>query len=314
MKCSSCGNEVTESAVYCGYCGHQLISGTTIKPNEIIATLPPKKKKPLIGLWIGLGILFVLILFFVIGSIRRSTPINEIPPEYLSQNTEESTTVIETAAPLSNDTLPSPEIDPLLLPSIFTQYTGTPQIEIAEHFNNMTDNEWYYSENVNIVNDQDENILEIPGLQGMKGYFCSPEFQLDQGILTKIRLSGSEYLMEFFIQQNKWDTPEYKRFGGSIYQTDQMITNIWEGTDNSLSNQVMMGNLKLKPDKWYGLFLGGTKNGNFTFLTWDLEDPNTFVVQLLEKNDAWSTGSWISCFQVGIGNLYLDDYSIVSFE
>ncbi|MRS05437.1 zinc ribbon domain-containing protein, partial [bacterium] len=309
MKCTNCSNEVPDSATFCGFCGHQLRSGTTIKSDEAITNIPPKKKKPLIGLWIGLGILIVLILLIVIGSTRRNTPIAEIPPEYLSQDMEESTTVIETAAPQSNDSIPLPKIDPLLLPSVVTQYIGTPQIEVVEHFNNLTDNEWYYSDNVNIVNDQNENILEIPGLQDLKGYFCSPEFQLDQGILTKIKLSGSEHLMEFFIQQNKWDTPEYKRFGGSIYQTDQMITNIWEGTDNSQSNQVLMGNLRLIPDKWYGLFVGGTKNGKFTFLTWDLEDPNTFVVQQLDKNETWATGLWISCFQVGIGNLYLDDYS-----
>ncbi len=313
MKCTNCDHEVPDSAIFCGSCGHRIKIEEPPSSMEENKTVPQKKKRK-VGLWIGLGVLLLIILLIILGSLRMKTPPINLPLETFSPTIDESSSIIETSPTPKNTVEPTAYIDPLLLPSTFTQYTGIPKLEIVQHFDIPLGQEWNFSDNSSIVTQGAENIFEIPGITGLRSYFCSPEFTLNHGILTKFKMTGDSQEMEFFLFQNEWETPEYKRFGGAVYQTDQMETTIWEGTDNSLSNQVMMGNLLLTPDKWYGLYLGGNDLGVFTFLVWDLEDPNIFVIQLLEKGETWSTGLWISCFQVGEGTLYLDDYSIVNFD
>ncbi|MBA4383963.1 MAG: hypothetical protein C0410_04450 [Anaerolinea sp.] len=313
MKCTNCGQDVPDTAFVCGYCGHRLKNVETA-PVIVSEQIAPKKKRSFVWLWIILGIIVVFVIFVIVASLQM-----RVPPDLPMPTSKPSENEV-VAIPVQTETMqvetvePTPYIDSLLLPSSFTQYTGVPILEVVEHFNNLTDNEWYYSDNASIITVENENVFEVPEITGLNGYFCSPEFEPNHAILTKFKMSGSDLLMEFFIHQNNWNTPEYKRFGGSINQNKQMITNIWEGTNNSLSNQVMIGTLQITIDRWYGLFIGGNDYSDFTFLVWDLEDPNKFTVQLLEQSDSWGTGLWHSCFQVFEGNLYLDDYSIVSFE
>jgi DNA-directed RNA polymerase subunit RPC12/RpoP len=313
MKCTNCDHEVSNSAIYCGSCGHKLIiedpSSTMIENKSI-----PQKKKRLLGLWIGLGSLFLIILMILLGSIKTKNTPNILPSDTSLPKIDESIYIIETSPPQKVTVEQTSYTDSLLLPSTFTQYTGILKVEVVEHFSNLPGHEWNFSDNASIVTEGTEKIFEIPGVTGLKGFFCSPELTLNHGILTKFKMAGTSHLMEFFMFQNQWNDPDYKRFGGAIYQTNQMETTIWEGTDNSQSNQVMMGNLLLKPDNWYGLFVGGTDTGDFIFLVWNLENPNAFVIKSLEKGELWATGLWITCFQVGEGDLYLDDYSIVNFD
>ena len=199
------------------------------------------------------------------------------------------------------------------LPQILEQILVNPQIHSVETFDNWTGEGWNSSDNVGVVSDEG-NSLRLPGQPVFATWLVSPAIRPGQGILTRVKLSGASFGVEFFLPQNQWDSPSYKRFGGGLYQTDRMETSIYAGSDKLLAGKELDGSLRFGPDRWYGLFIGVDHSGGFRLLVWDWEDPGQSVWQEYQGNNDWLSGEWVFNAQVDTGRVFLDDFSIVSFD
>jgi hypothetical protein len=271
---------------------------------------------------------FVLLIAFILsGCTARGTPaptqdIQSLIREGILQTQEAQTHV---AGSLATDP-PISQVEPtrtkawtpteiaLPIPDILEQALMNPQIHSVETFDSWTSEDWsYVTDNISVVNDGG-NILRLPGLTDWGTIAVLPAFRQDQGVLTRFKLAGSNYRIEFHLIQNDWNTPTYKRYGGVLYDANRMKTAIYEGTDDLLYNQVMDGSLVFGPDRWYGLFIGADGNGGFRFLAWDWEDPGRYVWHEFQGSKAWASGEWRLEVPVDTGTVFLDDFSIVSFD
>lgn len=129
MKCSACGNEVTEGKKFCGYCGQkidptqsgdvttELVVGSNDPEQSKSAKLPNRPRKRLKLGWIIL--VSVLIVAFLIYSGTLTLMIGRFS-ELLQKKTEQENAaeqLIETAPkPIVNE----PEISPTLAPPTAT--------------------------------------------------------------------------------------------------------------------------------------------------------------------------------------------------
>ncbi len=194
---------------------------------------------------------------------------------------------------------------------ILGQELVNPQIGDVETFDDWTGEDWSVSENASISQGDNKDLM-LPGEISFDSWAVSPAIEPGQGILVRFKLSGTQ--AEFFLAQNQWDTPDYRRFGGALYGQSLMETSIWEGQDNQLSNQVMEGPLVFAPDHWYGLFIGVNQEQVFHFLVWDWEDPGQFARHEFQGDDTWEVEQWNFIVQVIEGPIFLDDFGIVSFD
>lgn len=327
MKCTNCGKRVPDSAKVCGYCGHKLIE-IEPKQKESVSTDPRRLKgkqvapskepgddplrKKLFWPWLA-GAALVLIIIVVLV-LLLSTPQKAAIPA--PTNTAKAS-ISKTPVPQKTATQ-NPGVSLLKDVNYFTIFLQSklvnPKVLFYEDFGDWQNHEWYTSTNVKTVNDGG-TVLMVPGVEGLKAYLCSQQFYQNRGLLTKIKFSGQAYQMEFFISQNQWAAPDYMRFGGSIYFTDRLQTNIWAGTNNDLSNILMDGALRYTSDRWYGLFIGQDSSGNFLISSWALDDPGEeYTGYSIKKTGAWTSGLWNSCFQIGAGTLYVDDFIILSYD
>ncbi len=307
MICDHCNRNVPETAKVCGYCGHKLnqVEPSTSPPEKASAA---PKKKPRRALWIALGIFGGMLVFISLSIIAHNQSSAALSPINDSLSlTEQGNPVQKTTDGLVI------EIDPDLLNNILIETTGTLELDMVEPFDGSFEHEWSTSDNVSFV-EKDGGILKVPGISGYQAFFCSTEFGQNRGVLTKFKMSGSKWVMEVFIQQNRWNTLNYKRFGGAIYDSDHLVTNTWLGLEGSRANREMEGNLRFSPGQWYGLFIGMDSNGKFILLVWNLAKPDEYSIYRFENGQDWAGGLWNACFKVADGTLYLDDFSLVSFS
>ncbi len=327
MKCPNCGKQIPDAARVCGYCGSKLIeverkeeAAKPVKndhpgPKKALQPDPSEldvEKKKRIWPWlVGLGIPAVLVVVLILlFSHPRVEPI-------LPNSTTPNASDVKSPSPSITATL-SQDNQLLEDEAFFTEFLRgkvvNPQVKLYEDFENWQTYEWYFSSEASIV-EEASAIFKIPGVEGLKAYLCSQEYNQNRALLTKFKLTGQTYEMEFFVSQNKWATPEYMRFGGAIYNTNQLETSIWEGTNNDLSSIFMDGTLRYESNRWYGLFIGQDSNGNFLISSWALDNPDgEYVAYSMKKTGAWTSGPWHSCFQIGQGTLYVDDFLILSLD
>jgi hypothetical protein len=120
--------------------------------------------------------------------------------------------------------------------------------------------------------------------------------------------------VEFFLVQNQWNTPSYKRCGCAIYGREQMETTIWDVIDNPLSNQQIDGGLVFTSGLWYGLFIGVDQNGNFRLAAWECDNPQRYLWHDFAGGSAWAQGQWAFNTQVDEGVVQFDDIYFLAFD
>jgi hypothetical protein len=328
QTCPRCGKENKPGSQFCKYCGQALDQPVPMPvathPVEEVSPAPvpvsnPRRGMPAWG-WVltGLAALsIVLVLVFLLGPKALTGPVPPNPPEQAGPPTSvmmPASSSTRQPATIKTSTRIATEIF-YPVPAILQQSLLNPKINNLETFDHWTGKDWFYiTDNVSVVSDGG-SVLHLPGTPGWGTVAASPAFRQGQGALTRLKLSGSSFNIEFHLIQNEWNTPAYKRFGGLLCcETNTMKTAIQEGTDTHLYDQAMGGSLVFNPNRWYGLFIGSDKKGGFRFLAWDWEDAGKYAWYDHQGGNAWAGGEWILEVPVDTGTVFLDDFSIVSFD
>jgi hypothetical protein len=328
QTCPKCGKENKPGSQFCKYCG-QALDQAVVPPAPLSPdvtghpssspVITQRRGMPAWG-WVlislsALSLILFLGFMFKPKALTGSVPTN--PPAQIGSPTSGTIlTSIGTRQPATINT-PTKNATEIAypVPTILQKSLVNPRIDNLETFDHWTRNGWsYISENVSVVSDGG-NILQLPGTPDWGTVAALPAFRQNQGALTKFKLSGSSFNIEFHLIQNEWNTPAYKRFGGLLCcKTNTIKTAIQEGTDTHLYDQAMSGTLVFNPDHWYGLFIGADTTGGFRFLAWDWEDAGKYAWYEYQGGNAWANGEWIFEVPVDTGTVFLDDFSIISFD
>ena len=223
-------------------------------------------------------------------------------PTSTSTNTPTST-----PEPTSTPIPPTPTIEP---PAIAVEFLDGAEILNVDGFDSMRNWSTWNSGTGSLV----DSMFKLTGQDGWKsGLVLSRKLKEGEGIILRFKtVNNSDFRSEFVFSTGSWRTDSFRQFG--VYNGRNPKADLFQGT-NGLGFNNLHGNLALKADTWYNLFMAVGSGGEFLAVVWNPEDPSLRVIYNETISDKWEGKTWEFIAKATEGEtVYIDDFSRISFS
>jgi hypothetical protein len=121
------------------------------------------------------------------------------------------------------------------------------------------------------------------------------------------------FLFDVFLESGTWWTEDYQRFGAFIQRVPE--ADIWVGQNRgSVSGRRLTGDLSIEPGIDYRVLVAVGPDADFLCAIWDPNDANSARTLRLAMGDEWVGKAWKFGLSGKEGLLYVDDFTIMTFD
>jgi len=136
------------------------------------------------------------------------------------------------------------------------------------------------------------------------------EFGEGEGITFDFKYENDAEF-DIFIRNGTWNTSEFKSVGFLIGKYNQ--SQLWKGKEDGGGRPLQNNNFKLAIDKWFSIAMVVDKDGFFSTILWDKEDPAK-MIKIDYHLPEWGEQKWKISSTANGGFYYFDNFSFVNFD
>jgi len=258
---------------------------------------------------INIWFVLLIITFYILTGCQNnpdlstSTPVLALPtsaPELIDTAQSTNTPLpTYTPKPTSTPITPTPTIPP---PDVLGKYLENVHVVEYDNFDNPA--KWNASYEIS------NGEMKLTGLGGSdwRGLANPAYFQEGEGVVINFKFTPGAFF-ELFFENGAYESDLYKRFGVYInkgYAENQFFP-ITDGTYR------LSGDLFLKSETLYSLFMVAGKDGDLLTLIWDPSKPDQ-TLRYREVVKSWSGINWTFRIQANEGTIIFDDFMKIEFD
>ena len=280
---------------------HPEISTIPIEPIPAKAPRPSRK-------WIlPVGI---LVSILALGAIWINTRSNSQGPSIQPSSTAlQSPTSIPAATmtqaiettPLPSATIVAPTSDKTF------PYLNDIQLLEIDSFDEPLASGW--TVDVGII---ENGLMEIIGNENWYGASYNSGIGEFQAAVIDFIYPTDTSLFEMYLENGAWNTAQYKRVGLYV-GSNQADTNIYIGTSDHGGTK-LSGNLTLKPETTYSLFIAVLPNNEFLEVIWDPADPSETLSHREKIDENWDGITWTLWIGGYQTTIQFDNFQKIAFS
>ena len=211
-----------------------------------------------------------------------------------------------TPEPTSTPIPPTPTLAPPLVPLNFVTDV---QVLNTDNFDNLNNWDMWNSG----TGDLSSGMFELTGQEGwLSGLVFKQKLGEGNGILLGYKTAkNSDFQSEFVFATGEWGTDSFRQFG--VYNGKRPKADLYQG-NQALGFNNLLGNLSLKADTWYNIFMAIGKDGELLAVVWNPDDPSKQLVYHEKIGEKWAGLKWEFQAKANIGEtVYINNFLLLSF-